>query len=36
MEWAGYPATYALLAAATLAAIVWFTLRRAAPPPAPA
>ena len=35
MEWAGYPATYAVLAAATLAAIVWFTMRRAAPPPAP-
>ena len=34
MEWAGYPATYALLAAATLAAIIWFSLRRAAPPPA--
>ncbi len=34
MEWAGYPATYALLAALTLAAIVWFSLRRAAPPPA--
>ena len=34
MEWAGYPATYALLAAATLAAIVWFSLRRASPPPA--
>lgn len=36
MEWAGYPATYGLLAATTLAAIVWFSLRRAAPPPAPA
>ena len=34
MEWAGYPATYAMLAAATLAAILWFSLRRAAPPPA--
>jgi MFS family permease len=34
MEWAGYPATYAMLAAATLAAIVWFSLRRAVPPPA--
>jgi MFS family permease len=34
MEWAGYPATYGLLAAATLAAIVWFSLRRAALPPA--
>lgn len=34
MEWAGYPATYAMLAAATLAAIAWFSLRRAAPPPA--
>ncbi len=34
MEWAGYPATYAMLAALTLAAIVWFSLRRAAPPPA--
>ncbi|HKS60390.1 MAG TPA: hypothetical protein VJT13_01750 [Xanthobacteraceae bacterium] len=34
MEWAGYPATYAMLAAATLAAIIWFSLRRAPPPPA--
>ena len=34
MEWAGYPATYAMLAAATLAAIVWFSLRRATLPPA--
>ena len=34
MEWAGYPATYAMLAVATLAAIVWFILRRATPPPA--
>lgn len=34
MEWAGYPATYGMLAAATLAAIVWFRTRRATPPPA--
>jgi len=34
MEWAGYPATYGMLAALTLAAIVWFRWRRAAPPPA--
>ena len=35
MEWAGYGPTYALLAAATLAAIVWFRLRGPiAPPPA--
>jgi predicted MFS family arabinose efflux permease len=36
MEWAGYAATYAMLGAVTLAAIVWFMLRREAPPPAPA
>jgi predicted MFS family arabinose efflux permease len=36
MEWAGYPATYAALGGATLAAIVWFTLRQVVPPPAPA
>jgi predicted MFS family arabinose efflux permease len=34
MEWAGYPATYAMLGGATLAAIAWFSLRRTAPPPA--
>ena len=34
MEWAGYPATYAMLAAMTFAAIVWFSLRQATPPPA--
>jgi len=34
MEWAGYPATYAMLAAATLAAIMWFRWRQAVPPPA--
>ena len=33
MEWAGYPATYGMLAALTLAAIAWFSLRRAVPPP---
>jgi predicted MFS family arabinose efflux permease len=32
MEWLGYPVTYAALAAATLAAVVWFTLARATPP----
>jgi MFS family permease len=35
MEWAGYGPTYGLLAAATVAAILWFMLRApAAPPPA--
>jgi MFS family permease len=35
MEWAGYPATYAILGAATIVAIAWFMLR-ATPPPTPA
>jgi MFS family permease len=34
MEWIGYPLTYAALGGVTAAAIVWFTLARAAPPPA--
>ena len=34
MEWIGYPLTYAALGGVTLAAIVWFTLAKAAPPPA--
>jgi len=34
MEWAGYPLTYAALGGVTLAAIVWFMLAKAAPPPA--
>jgi hypothetical protein len=34
MEWVGYPLTYAALGGVTLAAIVWFTLAKAAPPPA--
>ena len=34
-EWAGYPLTYATLAALTAAAVAWFMLRAgAAPPPA--
>jgi predicted MFS family arabinose efflux permease len=32
MEWIGYPLTYAALGGLTLAAIVWFTLAKAAPP----
>ncbi len=36
MEWLGYPATYGALGAATIAAVLWFTLRPATPPPAPA
>ena len=36
MEWAGYAPTYALLAAATVAATLWFRLRAAVPPRAPA
>jgi predicted MFS family arabinose efflux permease len=36
MEWAGYAATYAILGAVTVAAIVWFMLRRTVPPPASA
>jgi MFS family permease len=31
MEWAGYPATYGLLGAATIAAIVWFMAHARAP-----
>ena len=34
MELLGYPVTYAALAAVTLAAVIWFTLARAAPPQA--
>jgi len=34
MEWLGYPITYAALGLVTVAAIVWFTLAKAAPPPA--
>lgn len=34
MEWAGYPATYAMLGGVTIAAIVWFMLRRASLPQA--
>src|SRR5438552_2811449 len=34
MEWAGYPATYAMLGAMTVAAIVWFMACQAVPPPA--
>jgi len=34
MEWIGYSLTYAALGGVTLAAIVWFTLAKAAPPPA--
>jgi hypothetical protein len=34
MEWIGYPLTYAVLGGASLAAVLWFTLVRAAPPPA--
>src|SRR3989440_631075 len=34
MEWLGYPITYAALGVVTVAAIVWFTLAKAAPPPA--
>lgn len=33
MEWAGYPLTYATLAALTIAATAWFALAPAAPPP---
>jgi predicted MFS family arabinose efflux permease len=36
MEWAGYPLTYSMLGVVTIAAVVWFTLRRAVPPPTPA
>jgi MFS family permease len=37
MQWAGFPLTYATLAAATLAALAWFMLRApSAPPPTPA
>jgi len=35
MEWLGYPITYAVLGAVTVATILWFTLAQAAPPPAP-
>jgi predicted MFS family arabinose efflux permease len=34
MEWIGYPLTYAALGGVTVAAVVWFTLVRAVPPPA--
>src|ERR1044072_2464637 len=34
MEWLGYPVTYAALAAATLASMIWFTVVRAVPPQA--
>ncbi len=34
MEWLGYPFTYAALGGTTLAAILWFTLAKAAQPPA--
>src|SRR5947209_8309714 len=34
MEWLGYLFTYAALGAVTLAAIIWFMLAKAAPPPA--
>jgi MFS family permease len=34
MEWLGYPITYAVLGAVTVATILWFTLAKAAPPPA--
>ena len=33
MEWLGYPFTYAALGALTAAALVWFTLAKATPPP---
>jgi MFS family permease len=33
MEWFGYPLTYGALGAVTAAAIIWFTLAKAAPPP---
>jgi MFS family permease len=33
MEWLGYPITYAVLGAVTVATILWFTLAKAAPPP---
>ncbi len=32
-EWAGYPLTYATLAAFTAASVAWFALRAGAPPP---
>jgi MFS family permease len=35
MEWLGYPVTYAALGGVTVATIVWFTLAKAAPTPAP-
>ena len=35
MEWLGYPVTYAILGAVTVATILSFTLAKAAPPPAP-
>jgi predicted MFS family arabinose efflux permease len=34
MEWIGYPLTYAALGGVTFAAVLWFTLVRAPPPPA--
>jgi MFS family permease len=34
MEWLGYPVTYAVLGAVTVATILSFTLAKAAPPPA--
>jgi MFS family permease len=33
MEWIGYPLTYAALGGVTVAAVIWFTLVRAVPPP---